>query len=187
MRRGGGSVDDVVRHMEGQLQQHVNEYDERKFDTQSDEGVIEALVRDLRVEPLAMDFDKGEKKIEETPISVRDVFGDNATVPGLILTKKFSFTGDPDLWTFGAGQWGSVMPRGEVRGRTLTVGMQVRATDGEAAVSHITSTIEQIKHYLALQKAMLDQYNNALPAQLLPLVQARRARRGSAQGLLDRF
>lgn len=187
MRRGGGSVQDVVRHMEGQLQQHVDAYDERKFDAQSDEGVVEALVRNLRIEPLTVDFDKGEKKVEETPINVRNVFGDNATVPGLILTKKFSFTGDPDLWTFGAGQWGSVMPRGEVYGPTLTVGMQVRATDGEAAVNHITSTIEQIKHYLALQKTTLDPFNDALPARLLPLVQARRARRGSAQGLLDRF
>lgn len=64
---------------------------------------------------------------------------------------------------------------------------EVRATDGEAAVKHITSTIEQIKHYLSLQKASLDPFNDALPSRLLPLVQARRARRGSAQNLLDRF
>lgn len=130
MRRGGGSVDDVVRHVDGQLQQHVDAYDDRKFDAQSDDGVVEALAKDLRVEPLVVDFDKGEKKVEETAISVRDVFGDNATVPGLILTKKFSFTGNSDLWAFGTGQWGSVMPRGEISGQTLTVGMEVRGLSG---------------------------------------------------------
>ncbi|RSV32164.1 hypothetical protein [Sphingomonas sp. ABOLH] len=187
MRRDGGSVSDVVRHVEGQMQQQVDAYDERKFDAQSDAEVVDVLARDLSVEPLLVDFEKGEKNVEETTISVRDVFGDTGSVPGLILTKKFSFTGDADLWNFGTGQWGSMMPRGEIYGRTLTVGMEVRATDSDAAVQHITSTVEQIKHYLELQKAALDPFNASLPSQLLPLIEARRARRGSAQSLLDKF
>ena len=76
---------------------HVDEHDERRSDAQSDNEVVEALARDLRAEPLEVDFDKGEKKVEATPVSVRDVFGGNATVPGPIFTKKFSFTGYGDL------------------------------------------------------------------------------------------
>ena len=70
---------------------------------------------------------------------------------------------------------------------SITIHSFLGATDSDAAVQHITSTVEQIKHYLELQKAALDPFNAALPSQLLPLIEARRARRGSAQSLLDKF
>ncbi|ADZ65809.1 hypothetical protein BRUCa_0724 [Brucella melitensis] len=79
------------------------------------------------------------------------------------------------------------MPRGEVYGGSVTIGMAVRENEGEAAANHINSTLEQIEEYLARQKAQLDPFNAALPGLLLPLVKARRDRRNSAQDLLDKF
>lgn len=47
--------------------------------------------------------------------------------------------------------------------------------------------VQRMRGLRTLQTTTLDPFNDALPARLLPLVQARRARRGSARGLLDRF
>lgn len=187
MRRDGGSVDDVVRLAEGQLARHVDEYDERTFDRQTDEEVVQALTRELGIEPLVIEEQRASKEARETRITVRDHFGDTAEVPGLRVSKRIPFTGDADLWEWGTGQWSSMMPPGEVEGRSITIGMEVRQSESEAAVNHINSTLEQIRGYLARQKAQLDPFNAALPGRLLPLVKARRDRRGSAQGLLDRF
>jgi hypothetical protein len=187
MRQGGGDVGDLIRYVERQLSQHVDQYDEHRFDNQTDEEVVRALARELSIEPIALGYDTADKKVEETQVTVRDPFHGTVEVSGLRVTKTFRFTGDQGLWNWGTGQWGSMMPRGEVHGGSITIGMEVRQSEGEAAASHINSTVEQIKHYLAQQKAALDPFNEALPGRLLPLVQARRERRDSAQSLLDKF
>jgi hypothetical protein len=187
MRSGGGDVGDIIRHVEGQLPKHVDEYDERKFDTQTDEEVGAALARELRIEPLALEYDKAEKRIEETRVAVRDHFSGMVEVPGLRVTKSFPFTGDEGLWNWGTGQWGSMMPRGEVYGQSITIGMEVRENDGETAANHINSTLEQIKGYLARQEALLAPFNASLLGRLQPLIKARRERRSSAKSLLDKF
>ena len=137
--------------------------------------------------PLAIDEASARKKADEIQVSVRDVFGDTAVVPGLRLSKTFSFTGDPQLWGFGTGKWSSTMPQGQVRGSEITIGMEVHQSDGEAAVNHINSTVVAIKDYIAQQKAHIDTFNATLPDRLLPLIKARRDRRGGTQSLLDKF
>ncbi|EXU82026.1 hypothetical protein AX23_17180 [Brucella melitensis 548] len=187
MRSDGGDVGDVVRHVERELANHVDGYDQHRFDSQTDEDVVRALVRELSIEPITLDYDGAQKNVVETRISVRDHFEGTVEVPGLRLSKTFPFTGDEGLWKWGAGQWSSMMPRGEVYGGSVTIGMAVRENEGEAAANHINSTLEQIEEYLARQKAQLDPFNAALPGLLLPLVKARRDRRNSAQDLLDKF
>ena len=79
------------------------------------------------------------------------------------------------------------MPQGQVRGSEITIGMEVHQSDGEAAVNHINSTVVAIKDYIAQQKAHIDTFNATLPDRLLPLIKARRDRRGGTQSLLDKF
>ncbi len=181
------SVQDVVRHKDAHMQKVVDEYDQHKFDAQTDEEVVAALERELRVEPLIVDFEAATKAVDEITISVRDHFGGQAVVPGLRVTKSFPFTGDKDLWNFGTGQWGSSMPRGSVEHGRLVVGMEVRAADGETAANHVLSTVDEVKRYLELQRTPLETFNATINARLHPLVKARRDRRGAAQNLLDRF
>lgn len=187
MRSGGGDVGDIIRHVEGELAKHVDGYDQHKFDNQSDEEVVLALIHELSIEPISLDSDRAQKNVEEARISVRDHFGGTVEVPGLRVSKTFPFTGDAGLWKWGTGQWSSMMPRGEVSGRSITIGMVVRENEGETAVKHINSTLEQIREYLTRQKTQLEPFNAALPDRLLPLVKARRGRRSSAQSLLDQF
>lgn len=187
-RQDGGSVGDIIRHIEGELPKHVNDYDDRRFDSQTDEEVTQALTRDLTIVAISIDEDKAEKKVEETQVAVNDFFsGGLVNVDGLRLTKTIPFIGDRELWGWGTRQWGSVMPRGDVRGKSITIGMEVRASEGDTAAKHITSTVTQINDYLARQKAQIDPFNAKLPSRILPLVKARRERRGSAQSLLDKF
>jgi hypothetical protein len=178
---------DVVRHVEGQLQTAVNDYDQRKFDAQSDEEVVAALVRDLHVLPLEVDWDNGTNAADEVELVSRDPFGGQGRVPGLRVSKTINYKGDQNLWTIGSGQWSSMMPRAEVRSGTIVVGMEVPANNPDQAIQHITSTIASMKEHVERQRQVLEPMNQSLPAKLLPLVQARRARRSGAQDLLNRF
>lgn len=187
LRRDGGNIHDVIRTSSERLRQHVDQFDERQFDRGSDEEVVAALAKQLRIEPLLVDFDNSTKAASEIQVEVEDHFGGRTRVPGLLVTKSFPFTGDRELWNIGTGTWGSVMPRGEISSGRLMVGMEVRANDGDTAVNHINSTIEQIRGYLAQQREPIDAFNQALPVHLLPLVQERRKRRGAADDLMSRF
>lgn len=51
------------------------------------------------------------------------------------------------MWNWGTGQYGSMMPQGEVYGRSITIGMEVRDSEGVVAANHINSSGEQIKDY----------------------------------------
>ncbi|WP_206240455.1 hypothetical protein [Novosphingobium terrae] len=105
-RQGGGDVGDIIRTIESALPKHVSDYDDRKFDGQTDEEVVHALVRDLVIEPIAIDEANAQKKVDETEVAVRDLFGEGTVkVPGLRVTKAFPYTGRRDLWRFGTGQW----------------------------------------------------------------------------------
>lgn len=181
------SVGDVVRQMSEQAQSRVDGYAQSKFDTQSDDDVIAALVEDLGVAPLAVDFENGENAVDEITLTVADHWGERVSVPGYRVTKSFPFTGDESLWKFGTGTWGSSMPYGKIERDKITVGMEVRQNDSEAAVRHITSTVDEIRRYVEQQRQPLVDYNAALPSRLRPLVEARRGRRNAAQDLLDRF
>lgn len=62
------------------MQRYFGQYEKRRFDTQSDDEVVEAIWRDLSVEPLEVDFDKGKETVEETSITVSEVYGSMLTV-----------------------------------------------------------------------------------------------------------
>jgi hypothetical protein len=185
--RNGADIRDVIRHLEGELQKHVDGFDQRKFDNQDNEEAVRALTQKIAIAPLAIDEVNARKKADEIQISVRDVFGDTAVVPGLRVSKTFPFTGDPQLWEFGTGTWSSTMPQGQVRGCEIVIGMEVRQSDGDAAANHINSTVAAIKDYISQQKVHIDTFNATLPDRLLPLIKARRNRRDGAQSLLDKF
>lgn len=184
---GRADIGDLARHVEGQLREKVESYDTRKFDTQTDAQVVAALVDEVKVDPLVVDFDNGSKAVDEITMSVRDVFGGQTQVPGYRVSKTFKFTGDAELWKFGTGQWSSSMPYAKVSRDSVTVGMEVRTSDANRAADHINETVKQIQHYLGVQRQTLDEFNASLPGRLLPLVQARRSRRGGAESLLDKF
>ncbi|SPU72287.1 Uncharacterised protein [Brucella suis] len=101
MRSDGGDVGDVVRHVERELANHVDGYDQHRFDSQTDEDVVRALVRELSIEPITLDYDGAQKNVVETRISVRDHFEGTVEVPGLRVSKTFPFTGDEGLWKWG--------------------------------------------------------------------------------------
>lgn len=184
---GRADVSDLVRHHEGQIAQHVEDYPTSKFDAKSDQEVADEIVGQMRIDPLVIDFENGSKSADEITLEVSDMFGDRARVPGYRVTKTFPFSGDAALFGYGTGQWGSMMPRGEVGHGQLTIGMEVRTSEGDSAAEHINSTVEQLKDYVARQAEQLNEFNATLPMRVLPQVQARRNRRDGVQNLLSKF
>ena len=49
--RNGADIRDVIRHVEGELQKHVDGFDQRKFDSQPDEEVVRADTEDRHRAP----------------------------------------------------------------------------------------------------------------------------------------
>lgn len=178
-------INAVARHQYSKLRETVDKIPQNEFDSSTDDEVVEKVVNEMRIEPLEVDFQAAEKKVEETSVAVRDYFSERPVqVPGLRAMKIIPFKGDKELWQYMTGSWSSMMPYGEVQRGRLIVGMEVRVDRGEDAKQHIEATIRDIGQYLAQQRVQIDAYNDGLSAQVRPLVEERRKRRGAASSLL---
>lgn len=183
-------IDDAIRTQEPQTRAMIDRIPDRDFDSQTDDEIVAKIVEEARFDPLLVDFDGAVPNVRETTLEVRDSFGwggGSATVPALEATKAIPFTGDANIWRLMTGQWSSSMPRGEVRGKSLIVGIVVRTEQTNEAKAYIDETIAQIKEYVPRQKAQIDAYNERLPGFVRPLVEARRSRRGAAADLLSKL
>jgi hypothetical protein len=183
-------IDDAIRAQEPKLREMVDRLPDRDFDSQSDDELTARIVEEARFDPLVVDFEGATKNVRETTTEVRDSFGwdrETVQVPAFEVTKTIPFTGDANIWRLMTGQWSTSMPRGEVRGKTLIVGITVPTQRAEEAKAYLDSTIDEIKEYVPRQKALIDAYNDSLPARVAPLVAARRSRRSAAADLLAKL
>jgi trehalose-6-phosphate synthase len=186
--RNGSSVSDYARHFQSKLPEAVAKVPQADFDRKSDDEIVELVAAEMSMQPLEVDLAGAQKDVQETTLSVRDQYGFSdgpVAVPALRATKSMPFKGDAGLWKVSTGSWSTNMPRGEVRGSKLVVGIVVRTERAADAKEHIDSTIQQIQHYVAQLQVQIDIYNDSLPGQIRPLVEERRSRRGAASALLD--
>jgi len=165
----------------------VSKYPKHEFDNQSDTEVVSALVQQIRLNPISLHYEDAEKKAEPTTVTGRNQFGDTVEVPGLLVTKKFKFSGDRRLWSLRVANWSGPVPQGLVENGTITIGMEVLHNKGEDAVNYIKSTVDQIEQHLEGQKKIIVPFNIDLLKGLLPFVQARRKRHDDAERLISKF
>jgi hypothetical protein len=180
-------IGDVIRQQGARVRSAVDGIADNRFDRMSDDEAVNEVVDKLKIDPLRVDFENAAKSVRETKMDYRDPFGGIARVDALEVSKSFPFEGDQELWTIGTGSWSSTMPRGDIIGGRLTVGMTVRTNEGETAKGHIDKTVEQIKEYIAQQTRQIDAFNATLPGQARPLVEERRKRRCTASDLLAKL
>jgi hypothetical protein len=182
-------IDDVIRDRRNNIARAVDSIPDSRFDAMNDDEAVAAAVHELELDPLKVDFENPTKNVRETKIAYRDEFGmgGSGQADGLEVTKSFPFEGDSNLFSIGTGSWSTSMPYGEVNRGSLVVGMTVRTSDGDAAKNHIDKAVEQIQGYLKSQSDQINAFHEALPGEVRPLVERRRARRGTASDLLSRL
>ena len=152
----GAGLDDVLRHHGNVgVQQLVDKLSEREFSAKSDEDLVTAIMPEVIVEPLKVDFEKGEPHVTETSVDARSVFGEQIRMKGLRATKTFPFSGNPDLWKWRTNPFDHNPPRGEVNGRTVTVGMEIPENESDQALAYIEDSTRRIRVSLNVRKLRL--------------------------------
>jgi uncharacterized coiled-coil protein SlyX len=184
----GADLGDHLRHaLQNAVPAEVDRLPVSDFADKSDDEIVATLVERIKAEPIGLRLDEAEPDVVERNVEVRDVFGGTATVPGLRVAKVVPFDGEEGLFKLTPNQWDTNPPRGQVRGNTLTVGMEVRASEDEQAIQYIEQTLASVQVYIDRQKAQLDEYNQQLPAAVRSAVERRRGTLGRASSVADRL
>jgi hypothetical protein len=186
-RRDQMDLDTVLRNQGDRgLQQAVDDLPNTAFSKHNDELVALILTKS-QISPLVVRLEDAKSGVEEVQVDITDIFGERARVKGLRATKAIPFSGDADLWHLRPNQYDFNPPRAEVRGKTIVIGMEVREQEADQAVAHIDSTITKIHQYIQRQEDQLSVFNTNLPAQILPRLEQRRGRLGTAADLLKKL
>ncbi len=188
----GNDLSRALRYQLEQLPSAVNGLAEQTLISKTDAEIIEIISRDYHVEPLCVDYENAEAKVEEGMAELRDTFryhlpNGPMKVQGIKASKAIPFSGDPELWKLRPNSYTMNPPRGEVRGNTLIVGITVPENQTDDAKRHIDSTIEQLPTYIDAQKRQIEEFNKQLADEIPKLVQQRRNRLGAAADLLSKL
>lgn len=186
--RTRADLSDVLRHnLEKEVPNKVERIAASEFSSKSDDELIAAIVEECRAEPLELRLPEAVGDVKERTLTVRSVFGENVTVPGLSVSKVVPFDGEAAFFDLKPNTWDMNPPYGQVRGRTLVVGMEVRESDSESAVQHIEETLTKVQTNIDRQKSQIAEYNNQLPGAVAGAIERRRATLGKASDLAARL
>jgi len=186
----GPDLDDVLRGNAESMGVHVEQVPESDFGQKSDEELAKELSSRLAVTPIEVDFDNGMPSVEQVSVEVSDWFsyglrqGETTHVPGLEVSKRFPFVGDPKLWYLKTNPFDLSPPRGRIVGQHISVGISVPTQQAQEAKKYIDDTVNNIQKCLARQQSQIQAHNARLSSLALPLIQQRRSRLNQAAELL---
>ncbi|WP_380782637.1 hypothetical protein [Sphingomonas sp. R86520] len=187
-RADQASLSDVLRHnLEVEVRQKISQLPAARFDREDDEKMVAALVKEMQCEPIELRLEESDAEVTDISVTVRDVFGDDATVPGLRVVKVVPFDGERDLFGLRPNSWNPNPPRGEVRSGRLLIGMEVRQSQSEEALRYIEETLASVQTCIASQRPMIDEFNRALVETVRSAVISRRQTLGTASDLAARL
>ena len=188
-KRNGPTLDDYLRHRGSvELQAAVNRLPESVFSTKTDDEIVDQIVREISMASLEIFVDRAQNEVAEVPVEVRDIFSSGTVrVNGLRATKSIPFQGMPDLWCMQTNPYDLNPPRGTVHGRTLELGIEVRAGEDAAVAEHIKGTIANVLECIGRQAVQIATFNKALPTNVASTVSGRRARLSAAHALKNKF
>jgi hypothetical protein len=187
-KRGRADLSDVLRHnLEKEVPNKVEKLPASHFEAKPDEELIAAVVKECQAEPLVLRLGEADADVKERSVTVRDVFGDTVTVPGLRVAKTVPFDGEAAFFNLQPSSWDMNPPYGEVRGGTLSVGMEVRESESEAAMKHIEDMLAKVQVNIDRQMGQIDEHNRQLPGVVAAAIQRRRASLGKASDLAARL
>lgn len=182
------TLSDALRHnLQNNVQAEVDRLSESEFASKSDEELVVLISDRCRCNPLVLKLDEAEGDAQPTRVSVRDVFGDQATVDGFRIIKAIPFDGDATLFELQPNSYDLSPPRGEVRGNRVVIGMEVAASRAEEAERYIAEAQADIEKYIGWQADAIAQHNDAIPGAVGAAIQRRRATSNTAADIARRL
>lgn len=189
-RRDQVDLDTALRAQAEQLRGKVDALPDRIFRERNDQEITQELAVSEAIEPLTLDFTHAKAAVSEVEVEVEDQFGFRrglVRVAGFRVTKTVPFTGDPELWKLRTNPYHHNPPRGEVRGRSLIIGIEVPAQQTDEAERYIDRTIGALPEWLGRSRAQVEAHNARIASLVMPFVQQRRARLAQASDLLKKL
>lgn len=175
----------------------VEQVQKEQFLATSIDTLVEHLVAQHAIEPLAVHEDQMTMDQKEAKVNVtgrfeyggsrdgREIFAD-----GHELIFFLPFTGDPQLWKLRPNMWSSMPPSGEVDARQAVLKLTLVNTSNTDAARYqqeLQSQLTGIRDSVASQLGMVLPFNQALPGQIRAAVEQRRTQIEKLQGLAGAF
>lgn len=189
-RRDQVDLDTILRAQAEQLRTKIDALPDRTFQEKTDQEIANELAVSEAIAPLVVDFDKAQAAVSEVQLEVHDRFGFDrgpVRVAGLRATKTIPFTGDRDLWRLRTNPYNMNPPRGDVKGESVVIAIEVPAQQADEAKRYIDDTIAALPEYLERSRAQVEAHNARIAATAMPLLQGRRGRLGQASDLLKKL
>jgi hypothetical protein len=182
------TLSDALRHnLEENVPAEVEKLSGSLFQSKTDEELVATIVQRCRANPLVLKVDEAKGDAQPKRMSMRDLWGDDVTVDGLKITQAIPFDGDRTLFELQPNRFDMSPPRGEVRGNTVVIGMEVAQAQADNAVQYIEETRADIQKYIDWQAPTLAEHNAALAGAAAAAIQRRRATLGKASDIASRL
>jgi hypothetical protein len=184
-----GDLRPTLSGMDAKIPEQVDAIPKGQFLATSEDTLVEALVDQLRVEPLAIHNDRMEQSTEDTKVDVthdpnRSIFPRYSPgpvlVPGTRIVVSIPFSGSTFLWDLQPNAFDFNPPRGNILGESHTSGRieLVFEHPSDAATEQLRNLVNEqlvsIKRYAANQAAEIEGRNAQLPNKIREAIRARR-------------
>ena len=176
------SLSDYLRGQVSAIDNHVRNSLNKSDLSKTDAEIVDQMLAQARVAPLAVDFDHPEKDVREARIQVGDVFGGRGMVDGVIATRRYRFTGQAELFGMRPSSWSTMLPYGRVEFDHVVIGWSGRGDDAEAIKTELDSQEKTLREYVGNSVRQIEEHNQQLQGLL---AQAVANRRQQLQGLDD--
>lgn len=187
-KTNGASLSDVLRHnLEREVPNKVDQIPVSGFEKYTDDQLTERIVEKCGSEPLILKTEDAQGGAEPIKMNVRGHFGESVTVPGLRVTQSIPFEGEAQLFSLRPNSYSYNPPYGQVSGKNLIIGMEVRDGQEEEAIQHIASTRAAVQEWINKQASELEQHDKSLPAIAMAAIQRRRATLSKAADIASRL
>ena len=178
-----GSISQVLDAQAGQCRQKVDAISKDSFLATPVDDLVEFIVADMTVEPLAIYEDRMTREQSEINIDVagwpgRYTRGDGpCLVPGIRVVVALPYSGDSSLWNIRPNTFTTMPPFGDVDSDVVEMKFESPLDQPlERIKDRLSENLRSINQYLAWQRATVDEFNRNLPSLARSAVEARKNR-----------
>lgn len=178
-----GSISHVLDAHAGKCREKVDAISRDKFLATPVDDLVEFIVADMTVEPLAIYEDRKTREQTEINIDVagwpgRYTRGDGpCLVPGIRVVVAVPYSGDSSLWNIRPNTFSTMPPFGDVGSQVVEMKFESPLDQPlERIKDRLNDNLRIINQYLAWQRTSVDEFNHNLPSVARAAVEARKTR-----------
>lgn len=167
-----GSILDVLENHKQKALDEIRNLSANQVMEASDERLVEHFVEKFDIAPLVLYPDRAERQVEETTVETRDSFtydiprGGSLSLPGVKLSCRIPYSGDPGLWDITPSTYSLTAIRGELTRQgsdgigyiTVSTSQPQNQADASRMDAAIATQLASIQDMVSNQKTNIEQY-----------------------------